>query len=108
MARYQLQNPNEKGINSKELYNQCLDQRLVTSLRQMNEHLIEAKDHKVRACCLETCELLRCALLRFALCCLFLDRGGKGGRELEPVLVPAVPHAHPGENSGRLGGVTLD
>ena len=47
IARYQLDAPEEKGIKIKELLNQCVEDMLCTSSKEIRELVAEAKDHKV-------------------------------------------------------------
>ena len=47
IAKYQLENPNEKGIKPRGLLDACTDAMLCYNNQSMKEYLNEAKDHKV-------------------------------------------------------------
>ena len=47
IAKYQLDNPQEKGIQQRDLLNRCVENMLAHSTKNMKEYLHEAKDHKV-------------------------------------------------------------
>ncbi|TNV78862.1 hypothetical protein FGO68_gene498 [Halteria grandinella] len=47
IAKYQLDNPQDKGIQMKELMNLCVENMLAFSQKAIKDYLHEAKDHKV-------------------------------------------------------------
>lgn len=42
-----MHSPEEKGIKVKELLNQCVENMLCTSTKEIRELVAEARDHKV-------------------------------------------------------------
>ena len=47
IAKYMLDNPQEKGIQQRDLLNRCVENMLAHSTKNMKEYLHEAKDHKI-------------------------------------------------------------
>lgn len=47
IAKYQLENTDEKGIKQKDLLNRCVENMLAHSTKNLKEYLHEAKDHKI-------------------------------------------------------------
>ena len=47
IAKYQLDNPEEKGVKIKVLLNLCVENMLCNNQKGLKDYLAEAKDHKV-------------------------------------------------------------
>ena len=47
IAKYQLDNPDEKGVKIKVLLNLCVENMLCTNQKGLKDYLLEAKSHKI-------------------------------------------------------------
>ena len=47
IAKFQLDNPHEPGIKEKDLYEECVEQCLLSDIKTMKELLREVRDHKL-------------------------------------------------------------
>ena len=47
IAKFQLENPQSKGIAIRDLLGKCVEAMLATSQKALKEYLHEAKDHRI-------------------------------------------------------------